>query len=132
MKMITLEEDDSARRRWLRSTTQERDSGIEDEEIVWEDLVNIWKYLFFVYLVYFIYVQPNPWQVAYHLNKHYTVQKHWHGYFGSENKFRCDFFICCFEFIHCLEGGTIFEGEFPHQVFVLYFKRSELTWISEQ
>ena len=78
------------------------------------------NYLFFVYLVYFIDVEPNPWQVAYHLNKHYTVQKHRHGYFGSENKFRFDFFVCCFEFIHCLEGGTIFEEELPHQVFVLY------------
>ena len=34
--MKTVQEEEIARRRWLRSTTHEKDRGIEEEDIAWD------------------------------------------------------------------------------------------------
>jgi hypothetical protein len=37
--MMTLEEDEMASNRWLKSTSQEEERGMEEEEIVWKILI---------------------------------------------------------------------------------------------
>ena len=86
--MTTFEEDETVSRRWLRSTSQENESGIEEELSVWKnvELQSLPVYSTFTNQIYFIDIERSSWDMAYQLYYDYAVEEYWHGHFRSERK----------------------------------------------